>query len=320
MIVCERSELSCPSFFRPPQTSVLGLGFFPAELPTPPPPPALWGRAAASAWITPIDKPIFTIRKRTPNKSLKYLNVTGKKTTGRGKIPVDTGKKRLALLPKAANHLAVIGKNHDRKMDDTGNTSHSPLPALKSKRGFKRYDSNPSVPIPGALPTRTKRIEVPGGKASVIVDNTTGELRGIGGMGIWWNEEVDKGRFVKLFLEGIKQAAGLSKAGMMVFEVVYNQIRDNPGKDKIELNYYLACKYGLEMPERTFRHGLRQLLEKEFIYESMVSDVFFVNIRYMFNGDRLAFVRTYHVKKPADQEELPLEAALPALPAPEAPA
>src|SRR5262249_32093156 len=154
---------------------------------------------------------------------------------------------------------------------------------IKSKRGFKRYEANPSVPAAGGLPTRTKRVEVPGGKASVIIDNTSGEIRGIGGMGLWWNEEVDRGRFVKLFLDGIKQAAGLSKAGMMVFEVVYNQIRDNPGKDKIELNYYLARKYGLEMPERTFRHGLRQLLEKEFIYESMVSDVFFVNIRYMFN-------------------------------------
>ena len=70
----------------------------------------------------------------------------------------------------------------------------------------------------------------------MIIDNTSGEIRGIGGgIGLWWNEEVDKGRFVKLFLDGIKQAAGLSKAGMMVFEAVYNQIRDNPGKDKIEL-------------------------------------------------------------------------------------
>jgi hypothetical protein len=203
-------------------------------------------------------------------------------------------------------------------MDDSGKNSQLCTIIPKSKRGFKRYESNPSVPPSGSLSTRTKRVEVPGGKAAVILDNSTGEIRGIGGMGFWWNEEVDKGRFVKLFLDGIKQAAGLSKAGMMVFEVVYNQIRDNPGKDKIELNYYLARKYGLEMPERTFRHGLRQLLEKEFIFESMVSDVFFVNIRYMFNGDRLAFVRTYHVKNTEEQEELPLDPAnTPSLPSPE---
>jgi hypothetical protein len=38
---------------------------------------------------------------------------------------------------------------------------------------------------------------VPGGKGSVIVDNTTGELKGIGGLGFWWEEEVDTTRFVK---------------------------------------------------------------------------------------------------------------------------
>jgi hypothetical protein len=36
--------------------------------------------------------------------------------------------------------------------------------------------------------------------------------------GFWWEQEVDSTRFVKLFLDGIKQAAGLSKPGIQVFE------------------------------------------------------------------------------------------------------
>src|SRR5579863_8003656 len=87
---------------------------------------------------------------------------------------------------------------------------------ISTKRGFPVYRTNPSVPQANGLPTRAKRINVPGGKGSVIVDNSTGELRGIGGMGFWWDEEVDTTRFVKLFLEGIKQATGLSKAGIQV--------------------------------------------------------------------------------------------------------
>ena len=43
--------------------------------------------------------------------------------------------------------------------------------------------------------------------------------------------------------------------------------------------------------------------------------VFFVNIRFMFNGDRLAFVRSYHLKGTSRQAELPL-APVPALPGP----
>jgi hypothetical protein len=37
-------------------------------------------------------------------------------------------------------------------------------------------------------------------------------------------------------------------------------------------------------------------LKKEFLYRSPWDGTFFVNIRYMFNGDRLAFVKAYHLQ------------------------
>src|ERR1017187_6734061 len=159
---------------------------------------------------------------------------------------------------------------------------------VTTKRGLPIFRTNPSIPPANGLATRHKRFEVPGGKASVIVDNSTGELKGIGGVGFWWQEEVDATRFVKLFLEGIKQAANLSKSGMQIFELVYHQICENHNNDKIELSQYFAHDRGLN--ERTFRRGLRELLEKEFLYRSTSDGVFFINIQYMFNGDRLAFV------------------------------
>jgi hypothetical protein len=75
----------------------------------------------------------------------------------------------------------------------------------------------------------------------------------------------------------------------------------------------VANDHGLT--NRTYWRGLRELLEKEFLYRSPSEGVFFVNIRFMFNGDRLAFVRTYHLKGSSRQEELPL-ADVPALSAP----
>jgi hypothetical protein len=169
------------------------------------------------------------------------------------------------------------------------------------------------VPATNGLQTRTRRIHVPGGKADVIVDPSSGEIKGFGGMGFWWEEEVDTTRFVKLFLDGIKQAAGLSKTGMQLFELVYNQMRANPDRDEIKLNLYVARDHGIS--DRTYQRGVRELLEKEFLYRSPSDGVFFVNIRFMFNGDRLAFVRTYHLKGASRQQELPL-AETPALPAP----
>ncbi len=189
------------------------------------------------------------------------------------------------------------------------------MQVITTKRGFPVYRSNPSVP--NQLPTRPKRIQVPGVNGAVIVNPTTGEVLGKGSIGFWVDEEVDSGRFVKLFLDGIKQAAGLSKAGVQVFELVYNQVRQNPGTDEIKLSRYLAQDYGLELSERTYQRGVRDLLEKEFLFRSPTEGVFFVNVRYMFNGDRLAFLKTYRLKNSAAQQELPFVASVPALPAPE---
>ena len=198
-------------------------------------------------------------------------------------------------------------------MTDARQIVELPENQLSTKRGFPVYRTNPSVPSANGLPTRNKRFQVPGGKAAMIVDNSTGELKGIGGMGFWWDEEVDPDRFVKLFLDGIKQAAGLSKTGIQVFELVYLQMRANPGSDEIKLNQYVAKDHG--MSDRTYQRGVRELLEKEFLYRSPSDGVFFVNIRFMFNGDRLAFVRSYHLKGASRQHELPL-VEVPSLPAP----
>ncbi|MDX2119007.1 MAG: hypothetical protein SFY96_12570 [Planctomycetota bacterium] len=183
---------------------------------------------------------------------------------------------------------------------------------ITTKRGFPIYRTNPSVPSTREVATRTRRYHVPGGKAAVIIDHSSGEIKGIGGMGFWWEEEVDTTRFVKLFLDGIRQAAGLSKRGMQVFELVYHQMRENPGSDEIKLNPYVAHDHGIA--ERTYQRGVRELLEKEFLYRSTSDGVYFVNIRYMFNGDRLAFVKTYHLKdtpspRNTQQHELPLAPA-----------
>lgn len=198
-------------------------------------------------------------------------------------------------------------------MTDERQIAELPGNQVTVKRGFPVYRTNPSVAAASGMVTRNKRFHVPGGKASMIVDNSTGEIKGIGGMGFWWDEEVDSTRFVKLFLDGIKQAAGLSKTGIQVFELVYHQMRENPGSDEIKLNQYVARDHN--MSDRTYQRGVRELLEKEFLFRSQSDGVFFVNIRFMFNGDRLAFVKSYHLKDASRQPELPM-VEVPSLPAP----
>ena len=64
----------------------------------------------------------------------------------------------------------------------------------------------------------------------------TGEILGTGVAVTYEWEEVDDERFVKLFLAGLKQATGLSKRGLAVFQMVYDQLRENPRQDTVMLS------------------------------------------------------------------------------------
>lgn len=173
-----------------------------------------------------------------------------------------------------------------------------------AKRGVPIYESNPSVPQKGEI-SRQRRAQI-GTEQRGLVINGSGEIFGSGTAIAYELEEVDSERFVKLFLSGLKQASDLSKSGLSLFEVVYNQMRHTPNSDKIELNSHTARKHVPGLNERTYQRGLRELLDKEFLFRSPSDGVFFVNIRYMFNGDRLAFVKAYHLKGSRKQAELPL--------------
>jgi hypothetical protein len=106
----------------------------------------------------------------------------------------------------------------------------------------------------------------------------------------------------------LKQAAGLTKAGLAVFEIVYKQVRERPGQDTVPLDAYSSSLHPV-----TYRRGLRELLGKEFLFRSPNPGLFVVNIRFMFNADRLAFVKGYKLKK--DQPLLPgLDLETPGLP------
>jgi hypothetical protein len=94
---------------------------------------------------------------------------------------------------------------------------------------------------------------------------------------------------------------------------VYRECQANPGRDEIKLNLYVAKDHRIS--DRTYQRGVHELLEKKFLCRSPSDAVFFVNIRFMFNVDRLAFVKSYHLKDASRQQELPLAEVI-ALPAP----
>jgi hypothetical protein len=189
-------------------------------------------------------------------------------------------------------------------------SSGSEIEILGEKRGFPIYDSNPSVPPKTGI-TRNRKRQLGNEHKGLVIDDSSGEVLGRGAAIAYEWEEVDAERFVKLYLAGVKQAGELTKAGLTVFEVVYNQLRDNPNTDSVNLSLYGAQKLKPGLTDRNYQRGLRELLEKQFLFRSPYGGVFFVNIQYIFNGDRLAFVKAYHLKgakpEPEQLSLLPLD-------------
>ena len=174
---------------------------------------------------------------------------------------------------------------------------------IGSKQGVPIYRSNPSIPEDNSISKR-KKVRFGNEQKGFIFDTKDGDIISVGGAGFYEFEEVDNTKFVKLFLEGVKKAAGLSKSGLNLFEVVYRELQGRPGEDRIILNYYTASEYIDGLTDRTYRRGLRELLDKEFLYRSPSEGVFFVNIRFMFNGDRISFLKGYQRKGAKRQKEL----------------
>ncbi len=126
------------------------------------------------------------------------------------------------------------------------------------------HASNPSIPEPGVIDKRKRH----------QTDN-----------GLEWRA-VDSEQYIKLYLDGLKRATELSKAGLAVFELVYHELQRSPNKDTIMLTIR-----GTGMSKAIYYNGLRNLLDNEFLFRSPFDGVFFVNVRYLFNGDRIAFLK-----------------------------
>ena len=187
--------------------------------------------------------------------------------------------------------------------------------AVFKRRGFPIYETNPSV---GKFPVRIKRSEVKAGQSVYMVAPGTGDVIGRGAFGFVEKKEVDSEEFVKVYLDGLRKYGELKKAGALIFEFVYRELsgKDAKDKDTVILNYLLAKRWKPDLTERTYFRGMNELLAKEFLYRTMATDVYFVNVRFMFNGDRLILAKSYRRKQPKEmlQEELPFDdtAAIPA--------
>lgn len=200
-------------------------------------------------------------------------------------------------------------KTEDKMADQNTSKNIEKHPKL-SRRGLQRYDKNPS--ITDALvntKTGTRKVVNQNGDQLFVTSSKTGEV--IAPAGFHQIVEVDKTKFIKLYVEGVRAFAGLTPAGAKAFEIVVHKLQEQIGADLIYLNHLEAEEFGVA--ERTFRRGIAELVKGKFLYEARSDNWFFVNVNYIFNGNRLAFIKEYRIKgsrasaKDTQTAELPFE-------------
>lgn len=189
------------------------------------------------------------------------------------------------------------------RQPDAENPDESEKP---TRRGYPIYDENPSIAGRFSVSMRSKSLK--NGQQAVMIAPDTGEVLGEGTFGFITEEEVDNERFVKIYLDGVKQHGQLTKAGALIFEFVFTQISGMTGKDRdtVMLNHYIAQKWKPNLSRASYYRGMNELLDRGFLFRSPAADVYFINVRFMFNGDRLTVVRSYRRKGSNDQMSLPL--------------
>lgn len=180
-----------------------------------------------------------------------------------------------------------------------------------SRRGLPVYRTNPSIQEALiSMKTGVKRISNPSGNEMIISNAHTGEI--VTGVDVGFHQKikVDKTQFVKLYIQGVSAFVGLTKAGARVLEMVISESSSNAGKDALFISPRIGKEiYDISKP--TFMRGMKELLEKGILYEHIEDNWYFININFIFNGDRLAFLKTYELAESSITEDEPEQKSLP---------
>ena len=144
-----------------------------------------------------------------------------------------------------------------------------------------------------------KKRYVKTGTSEELVSTRTGEVRQTAA--IYTVDERDDASFVKVFAAGVAAAFDLGRTASRVFQLVLQEYERAPMRqgfaESIELAWFNDGLSGrsVDMSEKTFQRGLKELLAKQFLAPRSPS-TFWVNPALFFKGDRVKFITEYRRK------------------------
>jgi hypothetical protein len=174
---------------------------------------------------------------------------------------------------------------------------------LAVRRGFPVWGYNPSA-ADVKLRQKERPVRLERGQNLMLVNPQTSEVMAEGTVGFFRREVVDDERFMKVFMGQLDHMFDLTKAGQRILKIIWEQLHNDKDKDKVELTPLQPSVTRLGVTERAFQRGVRELLEKKFVFMSPVDGVYFINMGMFFNGNRIVAAVEYI--REGSQEQLSL--------------
>lgn len=178
-----------------------------------------------------------------------------------------------------------------------------------SRRKLPKYKKNPFVDdqlitqlsgMKNVFYTQTTR--------NAIVDMETGETTPAQ-LQIVKKVQTDKENFVKVFTTHLKAFFELSAVAFKLLQYVLDTVQNEAiHEDKIYLSLNLAQEFyqnqGSQISKASYYRGMKELVEKLFIAEAIDTNIYFINPKLFFNGDRVEFLTKFYVsdEKPKDEK------------------
>lgn len=169
--------------------------------------------------------------------------------------------------------------------------------AYQPKTRLDKLEFSPNInPLAEQAQVRTKNKMVRSGRAEMLANLDTGEVTHASIL--HEVNQVDEEHFVKIFEAGVVAMFSLSRTAQKVFNLVLKRYQASAMKggysDCVELFWFDNKLDGVAIgiTEVTFKKGLRELLDKQFLYPR-ITHSYWVNPNLFFKGDRVMFVREY---------------------------
>jgi hypothetical protein len=164
------------------------------------------------------------------------------------------------------------------------------IKAIKVSEAIK-HNHNPFLDHNVITIDKGRKSLIIGSTKDVLVNVETSEIQAVTMLHKY--KEVDKEEFVKFYKSEISSLFDLTKPGLKVFGYLLNKLPQND------------CEVYLYMPElmeycgyrqkNLVYKGLSELIGANIIAMSYKSNIWYINPKIIFNGDRIAFVKEYRI-------------------------